>query len=89
MTSFEAVERFIYLNCVFVTIITLNIGVLLRKGKRVAWPQLVKLLSILCNDTKNKVFNKLFVDYLVICVVSSLENVFVPQKRDMFSFVIP
>lgn len=56
-------------------------GVLLGEGKRVAWPQLVKILSILCNDTKNKVFNKLFVDYLVICVVSALENVFVPQKR--------
>lgn len=74
-------ERFIYLTCVFVTIITLNMGVLLGEGKRVAWPQLVKLLSILWNDTKNKVFNKLFVDYLVICVASALENVFVPQKR--------
>lgn len=72
-------ERFIYL--VFVTIMTLNVGVLLREGKRVAWPQLVKLLSILWNGTKNKVFNKLFVDYLFIFVVSTLENVFVPQKR--------
>lgn len=74
-------ESFIYLTCVFVTFITLNMGVLLREGKRVAWPQLVKLLSILWNDTKNKVFNKLFVDYLVICVVSALENEFVLQKR--------